>query len=206
MTYILIHQESSSSEVGATPEVSVFSYADLAMNGSSASIASKSTRRSTKSRRGLGRKRVDNADLSEPLTANVSHEDEVGDDQQWDKNGTDIESGQGVTRNGTPLPSSASSIEDADPFHVFREDLSSRLSWCDEALTRYLRVVENTVRFKVSRPARVELHFRRLALVSFRPSAFSVVSLTWIPLLYVSALHHRTRPLTQRKSRRLRST
>ena len=130
----------------------------------------------------------------------------MGDDQQWDKNGTDIESGQGVTRNGNPLPSSASSIEDADPFHVFREDLSSRLSWCDEALTRYLRVVENTVRFKVSRPARVELHFRRLALVSFRPSAFSVVSLTWIPLLYVSALHHRTRPLTQRKSRRLRST
>ena len=73
MTYIPIRQESSSSEVGATPEVSVFSYADLAMNGSSASIASKSTRRSTKSRCGLGRKRVDNSDLSEPLTANVSH-------------------------------------------------------------------------------------------------------------------------------------
>uniref|UniRef100_A0A7S4J3Q8 t-SNARE coiled-coil homology domain-containing protein n=1 Tax=Odontella aurita TaxID=265563 RepID=A0A7S4J3Q8_9STRA len=119
----------------APPYASSDEEEDQTMNASSgASIASKSTRKSTKSRARRRRDRVDNAALSEPLTANIEHED--GDDQQWD--GSDVESG-----SVQPTGSLVTAVED-DPFHVFREDLTRKLDLVDEALARYLRVVDST--------------------------------------------------------------
>lgn len=64
----------------------------------------------------------------------------------------DADESSSRSRNGAvpkhlsePLTSDAEAAED-DPFHVFREDLYRKLEAVDEGLTRYLRIVHQTVR------------------------------------------------------------
>jgi len=74
-----------------------------------------------------------NKHLSEPLTSPSS----LDDDLILYENGDDMEKNEGS--------SGPSSKADDDPFYVFKQDLERKLELVEEALSRYLRVVHDTV-------------------------------------------------------------
>ena len=76
-----------------------------------------------------------NSELRESLMGDENGNDQVAG---WDEN-LDVEAG--VIKNGSSLMRS-----DDDPFYVFKEDLMIKLESMDDGLTRYIRIIENTVR------------------------------------------------------------